>query len=116
MRLIDADALKEQIRKTHGIRSLDYLLPIEKEIVKEVDSAPTIDIPTWIPCSERLPQIGMEVLVTMRKHGDVTVGKRYNENLWDIPVYDAFYVYNEEVIAWMPRPYSYKEKNDEESL
>lgn len=41
---IEVDALKEQIRKTHGIRSLDYLLPIEKEMVDAIDNAPSIDI------------------------------------------------------------------------
>ena len=42
MRLIDADALKEQIRKGLGVKSLKYLLPAEKYIVEKIDRMPTI--------------------------------------------------------------------------
>lgn len=42
MRLIDADALKERIRKALGIKSFDNLLPSEKTIVKQIDMASTI--------------------------------------------------------------------------
>ena len=42
MRLIDADKLK---------------IPSEEMIAKmAIAHAPSIDIPQWIPCSERLPQ------------------------------------------------------------
>lgn len=42
MRAIDADALKEQIRKGLGIKSFKYLLPAEKYIVDKIDRMTTI--------------------------------------------------------------------------
>lgn len=48
-RCIDADELLEQIRKKLGIKSLDYLLEAERQIVDAIQSAPSIDI---VRCSE----------------------------------------------------------------
>ena len=42
MRAIDADTLKEQIRKGLGVKSLENLLPAEKYIVEKIDRMPTI--------------------------------------------------------------------------
>lgn len=42
MRAIDADELKEQIRKGLGIKSFKYLLPAERYIVDKIDRMPTI--------------------------------------------------------------------------
>lgn len=49
-RLIDADALKERIRRFLSIKSLDDLLPEEKAIVQHIDRMPPVDaIPIdWI--------------------------------------------------------------------
>ena len=43
-RYIDADETLEQIRKKLGIKSLDYLLEAERQIVDAIQSAPSIDI------------------------------------------------------------------------
>ena len=43
MRLIDADALKERIRRFLSIKSLDDLLPEEKAIVQHIDRMPPVD-------------------------------------------------------------------------
>lgn len=43
-RYIDADETLEQIRKKLGIKSLDYLLEAERQIVAVIQSAPSIDI------------------------------------------------------------------------
>ena len=42
-RLIDADELKESIRKALGIKSLTYLTTAVRVIVNQIDAAPTID-------------------------------------------------------------------------
>lgn len=43
-RYIDADEVLEQIRKKLGIKSLNYLLEAERQIVDAIQSAPSIDI------------------------------------------------------------------------
>ena len=78
-RLIDADYLKKDIAKLHvlrdekEIRRLYYANPhtsladFEEILVRvfdAIDSAPTIEVPKWIPCEERLPSEREDVLVT----------------------------------------------------
>ena len=41
---IDADETLEQIRKKLGVKSLDYLLEAERQIVAVIQSMPSIDI------------------------------------------------------------------------
>lgn len=45
----DTDEVLEQIRKKLGIKSLDYLLEAERQIVDAIQSAPSIDI---VRCKE----------------------------------------------------------------
>ena len=46
---IDADEALEQIRKKLGVKSLDYLLEAERQIVAVIQSMPSIDI---VRCKE----------------------------------------------------------------
>lgn len=62
MRLIDADELMESIRKALGIKSMtkSLLLPAERTIIDQIDSAPTvvkdINVPDkWVSVKDRLP-------------------------------------------------------------
>ena len=52
MRLIDADALKERIRRFLSIRSLDDLLPEEKAIVQHIDRMLPVDAVPVVKCRE----------------------------------------------------------------
>ena len=52
-RYIDADEVLEQIRKKLGIKSLDYLLEAERQIVDVIQSAPSIDIVFCRECKHR---------------------------------------------------------------
>lgn len=55
--------------------------------------------PEWIPCSERLPDESGKYLVTCRKFGKL-------ETTWNI-FYGgdhASWLWNDEIIAWMPLP------------
>ena len=120
-RLIDADNLKKDIAKLHvlhdekEIRRLYYANPhtsladfeeILVRIFDAIEAAPTIDVPTWIPCSERLPSEETSVLVTFG-YGEIgidihTVG--WANNSW---------VWHDDAIAWMPLPKPYEEKDHE---
>ena len=63
----------------------------------------------WIPCSERLPEDDGEYLVTDASGGAATVTETYfitdcdGEGHWGAL----------DVIAWMPLPEPYEEKNNE---
>lgn len=53
-RLIDADALKERIRRFLSIKSLDDLLPEEKAIVQHIDRMPPVDAVPVVRCRDCL--------------------------------------------------------------
>ena len=76
-----------------------------KQVLEELPSAE----PQWIPCSERLPKIGHNILITNRQgytgegeykghngYHHVWYQYRWNATLWE-----------DEVLAWMPLPPAY---------
>lgn len=83
----------------------------------------------WIPCSERLPEEDVEVLISYRyKDGEgdtshvnidiTTYGQMYfggnkvgNHKHWRAPF--EYFESNYEVIAWMPLPEPYSERRQE---
>lgn len=67
----------------------------------------------WIPCSERLPDRGDEVLITTVA-GILYIALRNNNgDGWQT---ENYYLFENEVLAWMPLPKPYeKEKDDDES-
>lgn len=64
----------------------------------------------WIPCSERLPEIGQRVLLWV--YGKVHIGERMGHKLFE--KYDVFDLKNgtfestKRIEAWMPLPEAYK--------
>ena len=121
-RYIDADALIMALR-------LEYpMMPMFKENQKEweiktdgylkaeevIKNAPTIDIPQWIPCSERLPKENEEVLVcdadgTMEVCDLEMFGRGIGLKWTDKNGYECWL----DVIAWMPLPKPYGEREGE---
>lgn len=69
----------------------------------------------WIPCSERLPDIGQRVLLWV--YGTVCIGKRIDSKL--LGKYDIFSLAKDvnestkRIEAWMPLPESYKPEKGE---
>ena len=111
-RLIDADNLKKDIAKLHvlhdekEIRRLYYANPhtsladFEEILVRvfdAIEAAPTINVPMWIPCSERLPKIGERVLLATNC-GTVVIGHRDKPDLiWQVTEKgDKHWVYDPE--------------------
>ena len=129
MRLIDADTLKTEMTKP---------IPYDKEIADKlwegwhectiavdrlINNVPTIEPMKWIPCSERLPEIGETVLTF---DGDcICVERRIEwidtpegqlEGEWWIDGYDGdecdpINLRDGTAIAWMPLPKPY-ERNE----
>lgn len=67
----------------------------------------------WIPCSERLPDVGENVLFTTDIYGGyVAEGDRRADGKWWQYRWNSL-LQNEDVVAWMPLPKPYKGGDDE---
>lgn len=80
------------------------------EIANVVKYAPTIEAPTWIPCSERLPKRQGYYICTCKdgsKYKRTTTVKWSNG--WQLTGARSYWI----VLAWMPLPKPYEEKDHE---
>ena len=118
-RLIDADDIAyESIDSSDTDRYAYYygtgIIAVRKE---DIEAMPTIELPRWIPCSERLPKekdagilkkLGTEkrseyVLVTVEVNGERMVAQACTKDgVWDWDMKYAFPGYK--VVAWMSMP------------
>jgi hypothetical protein len=69
--------------------------------LRVVKNAPAVN--RWIPCSERLPEAGMPVLIYACKHR-VTAYYDNCKNLFRLTENDNLYYIAEYVTHWMPLP------------
>ena len=127
MRLIDADKLKKDIAESHLLedeqtirnyykKNYGYSLVTDftetlVEVFDIIDDAPTIEVPTWIPCSERLPnekewirsyirnKRASEFIVMIKGANRPTTLYLSRDNYWFDDNNDFY-----EVVAWMPLP------------
>lgn len=115
MRLIDADALYASIAKdtyllTDRINSRDYGMFLVG-IKKKIDNAPTLSaeaVQGWIPCSERLPDTDIPVLVS---DGVYVWEDELQEDYEDSKTmywWDSQCSFDFNDTAWMPKPKPYK--------
>ena len=97
-RLIDADRLLGRC-KFYSLPNGDIAVPII-----DIEHAPTVTPePHWILCSDRLPEVGREILFCDIDR-DIFVGHRATEHWWSVD--DKV----KNVIAWMPLPEPYNEE------
>ena len=85
------------------------------EVMREIDRLAVEYNNGWIPCSERLPEIGQEVIVAT-KNGSVYSNIYYDYidnnakepcfHRWDDEMWNCFML---DVIAWQPLPEPFKE-------
>ena len=103
MRCIDGDVLFREMEKAQWYNNAD-----RDEIAEElVLNAPTIEPQQrWIPCSERLPERNLVVIVTT-KWGEVTEGVKLSGNAWFIGRGEEN-AFDSDIIAWTPKPEPYK--------
>lgn len=85
-----------------------------KSVVDAINGIPAVD--RWIPCSERMPKPGIEVLVTyeLKKTRYVGVAEMFSD--YSFHGYDDEYLTpdgcNRKAVAWMPLPEPYKPNED----
>lgn len=130
-RYIDADALE------YDTEWSEYHDGFTAYSQMAIDTAPSIDVPTWIPCSERLPEDIRPVLVTWKNNDPASyyqyiVGKHfigtahYHRGKWywySSVTEDLLAEYGTcdseefdeaiEAVAWMPLPQPYGEREGE---
>ena len=108
MRLIDADLLMENYGLNNATKygnkdaeqqAHSYSTLMLYEIADIIEDAPTVEVPQWIPCSERLPVENGWYLVTN------TLGV-VQQQYWGASKWQK--LREECVIAWMPLPEAYK--------
>ena len=89
-----------------GEMSENVAIDKAKEIVQAV--AEEYD---WIPCSERLPTVEVDVLLTLRNL-DIYTGFRANtEGYFYVDGVEGKYVPFDNVMAWQALPFPYLEKH-----
>ena len=112
------DEMNDLIRKRDAITSMSDLIcnlhgkvPVFNEVYHAIYDIPSAEPEQcaenarWIPCSERLPEKDGRYLVTCRNWGAWTV----DWNIWHNEPKQSW-VYEQGVIAWMPLPEPYQEK------
>lgn len=109
-RLIDADDLKKSAIKKLGIASERWLLDSEKVIFEEIDNAPTVEVPQWIPVSERLPEDSYETDLIVTVGSGVVKFACFTKEDGFVSLTGFHRI--PEVIAWMelPKPYEGEEE------
>ena len=97
--LIDRDALEPFYES--GTDPNDTYADMTYIRAEHIENAPAVN--RWIPCSERLPYIGVDVIVYVRtwREQKVQFGYRYSEGTWSVA---NIGVPNDEITFWMPLP------------
>ena len=101
---------EEDIKYSAKAEMCEELKEIVHEVAEEYHGG-------WIPCSERLPEIGQEVIVAT-KNGSVYSNIYYDYidnnakepcfHRWDDEMWNCFML---DVIAWQPLPKPFKERD-----
>lgn len=115
MRLIDADAMIDRLKEWDTNDKTDKAL--YNFTLNRINEQPTIQPePHWIPCSERLPKYGKNVLITNDK-GNVRYGRFRGVEFWKEDG-DSYWTWKqntiEHVLAWMPLSEPYKDGEQHE--
>lgn len=76
-----------------------------QELKKEIQKLKE-QVPQWIPVKERLPEMGGQYLVATKIGGEVPLVRYFSASK------QKFFDIAPEVLAWMPLPEMYREKEE----
>lgn len=62
----------------------------------------------WIPVTERMPEVGQMVLVTLKSKRSDRIGQ-VDADYWRADGEKDWYYFQDDVLAWMPLPDPYKD-------
>ena len=99
MRLIDADAFVEAIKK--DLRKYpedDLIYPVMEWFLDNIKSRPTTEQPTWISCAERLPT------KADANPYDSVIAIQKDDGFARSWIWDIVERYPQEFTHWMPLP------------
>lgn len=111
-RYVDYDAIDYRNDKMHD-KSSDFIDGVIY-MAQRIEEAPSIDIPQWIPCSERLPsEVEYVIVSVLDDHGDTPW--KYTTVAW---LCNGVWISDNDIlcgtaIAWMPLPKPWKGEGDE---
>ena len=87
---------------------------LEREVAERIENFKAeLNSSEWIPCSERLPEEGAVVLVSLEEDEDWSWVRLVREGYYDEGYWfdtDGAH-YGLEILAWMPLPEPYKESD-----
>ena len=75
---------------------------------QEIMAAPTVEVPQWIPCIERLPKIEEEPSEYAKDVGRTFLVTYKDGFVCECVFWKNVNKFDEDVVAWMPLPEPYK--------
>ena len=108
MRTIDADALVARLEDDASHMKMPMAQMFTYAAINDIQREPTVVVPQWIPCSERMPDPDTWVLVSCDE--DVTIMAVTEHGEWYFA--DGDFTHGK-VDAWMELPKPYMEDKNE---
>lgn len=115
--------MEEWIKKSDAIEAIkgnsylndDYIEINGYGAIEDIRTLPSADRPKgeWIPCSERLPAYGEDVLISIGGYCNVGHIVSVNEEEQYNWYFSGWYHLPNDVDAWMPLPEPWKGADDE---
>ena len=102
MRLIDKDELLHELKRSSDVAAEARMTLIAEDFIDLVNDADVVEVPRWIPVTERLPENTVDVLVFRPKMKiEIGISCRINDEWLR---YGKDLHGNDVITHWMPLP------------